>query len=291
MSNSMYPQTPPYHRPDPSQPSGNQPPPPTDDEIIESTGKGGFNMWSALQTIISVAIVTATLFTMWNPSNIFSNQMLERMFQSAGLSDSKPTSIPLTPTTAPRPRIGIVAGHWGNDSGAVCPDGLKEVELNQEIATLVRDDLVSEGYDVDLMQEKDSRLFEYTALAMVSIHNDSCDYINNEATGFKVAAAMSSVFPEKASRLTACLIDRYGAITKMKFHANTITKDMTNYHNFNEINSQTTAAIIETGFMNLDRQILTEHADVVARGISQGILCFIRNEDLNNQPTQEATPQ
>jgi N-acetylmuramoyl-L-alanine amidase len=287
----MYPQTPPYHRPDPSKSSANQTPPPTDDEIIESSGRGGFSMWSALQTVISVAIVTATLFTMWNPSNIFSNQMLERMFQSAGLSDIKPTSIPLTPTPAPRPRIGIVAGHWGNDSGAVCPDGLKEVELNQEIATLVRDELVSEGYDVDLLQEKDSRLFEYTALAMVSIHNDSCDYINNEATGFKVAAAMSSVFPEKASRLTACMIDRYGAITQMKFHANTITKDMTNYHNFNEINSQTTAAIIETGFMNLDRQILTEHADVVARGISQGILCFIRNEDLNNQPTQEATPQ
>lgn len=291
MSNSIFPKEPPFHKSDRPSSEGRHPPPSIEDEIIESPGKGGFNMWSALQTIISVAIVTATLFTMWNPSNIFSNQMLERMFQSAGLSDEKPTAIPLTPTTAPRPRIGIVAGHWGNDSGAVCPDGLKEVELNQEIATLVRDELVSEGYDVDLLQEKDSRLFEYTALAMVSIHNDSCDYVNNEATGFKVAAAMSSIFPEKASRLTACLIDRYGAITKMKFHANTITKDMTNYHNFNEINSQTTAAIIETGFMNLDRQILTEHADVVARGISQGILCFIRNEDLNNQPTQEATPQ
>jgi N-acetylmuramoyl-L-alanine amidase len=248
-------------------------------------------MWSALQTIISIAIVTATLFTMWNPSNIFSNQLLDRMFQTAGLSETKPTLVPLTPTTAPRPRIGIVSGHWGNDSGAVCPDGLKEVELNLKIATLVRDDLVSEGYDVDLMQEKDERLFEYTALAMVSIHNDSCDYVNNEATGFKVAAAMSSVFPEKASRLTACLTDRYSAVTNMKFHANTITKDMTNYHTFNEIHNQTTAAIIETGFMNLDRQILTERTDLVARGITQGILCFIRNEDLNNQPTQEATPQ
>jgi N-acetylmuramoyl-L-alanine amidase len=291
MANPIFPQKPLYPRPEPTQPSVTQTPPSMDDEVIEPVGKSGFNMWSALQTIISVAIVTATLFTMWNPSNIFSNQMLERMFQSAGLSDTKPTTIPLTPTPSPRPRIGIVAGHWGNDSGAVCPDGLKEVELNLKIATLVRDDLVSEGYDVDLLQEKDKRLFEYTALAMVSIHNDSCDYINNEATGFKVAAAMSSVFPEKASRLTACMVDRYSAVTNLKFHANTITKDMTNYHNFNEINSQTTAAIIETGFMNLDRQILTERSDLVARGITQGILCFIRNEDLNNRPTQEATPQ
>ncbi|MEI8131096.1 MAG: N-acetylmuramoyl-L-alanine amidase, partial [Leptolinea sp.] len=205
MSNSEYPPETPSRRPEPTQSPITQPSPSMDDETIESSGKNGFNMWSALQTIISFAIVTATLFTMWNPSNIFSNQMFERMFQSAGIGEIKPTTIPLTPTPAPRPRIGIVAGHWGNDSGAVCADGLKEVELNQKIATLVRDDLVSEGYDVDLLQEKDERLFEYTALAMVSIHNDSCEYINNEATGFKVAAAMSSVFPEKASRLTACM--------------------------------------------------------------------------------------
>lgn len=261
-----------------------------DDEFTEQVQRVGFNMWGALQTIISVAIVMATVFTMWNPSNIFSNQILDRMFRSSSDSNLQPTSVPLTPTTSPRPRIGIVAGHWGNDSGAVCQNGLTEVELNQKIATLVRDDLVNEGYDVDLLQEKDERLYEYTALALVSIHNDSCDYINNEATGFKVAAAMSSIFPEKASRLTACLVDRYGSITNLRYHANTITKDMTNYHTFNEINGHTTAAIIETGFMNLDYQILTERTDLVARGISQGVLCFIRNEDLNNIPTQEPTP-
>jgi N-acetylmuramoyl-L-alanine amidase len=261
-----------------------------DDDLTEVPGYSGFNMWSALQTIFSVAIVMATLFTMWNPSNIFSNQILDRMFRSSSINATLPTEIPLTPTPSPRPRIGIVAGHWGNDSGAVCADGLTEVELNQNIATLVRDDLVNEGYEVDLLQEKDSRLFEYKALALVSIHNDSCDYINNEATGFKVATAMSSVYPEKSARLTACLSDRYGSITNMKFHAGTVTKDMTNYHTFNEIDADTTAAIIETGFMNLDRQILTQHSDLVARGISQGILCFIRNEDLNNKPTQEPSP-
>jgi N-acetylmuramoyl-L-alanine amidase len=261
-----------------------------DDESLEPVSNTGFNMWSALQTVFSVAIVIATLFTMWNPSNIFSNQILDRMFKSTSFNEVVPTNIPMTPTASPKPRIGIVAGHWGNDSGAVCQDGLTEVELNQKIATLVRDDLVNEGYDVDLLQEKDDRLFEYLALALVSIHNDSCDYINNEATGFKVAAAMSSVYPEKATRLTACLVDRYGSVTNMKYHANTITKDMTNSHTFNEINTDTTAAIIETGFMNLDHQILVERTDLIARGISQGILCFIRNEDLNNQPTQEPTP-
>jgi hypothetical protein len=42
----------------------------------------------------------------------------------------------------------------------------------------------------------------YQASTLVSIHNDSCEYVNDEATGFKVAAAMSSPFPEKANRLT-----------------------------------------------------------------------------------------
>jgi N-acetylmuramoyl-L-alanine amidase len=53
---------------------------------------------------------------------------------------------------------------------------------------------------------------------------------------------------------------------------------MTNYHAFNEINSDTPAAIIEIGFMNLDREILTQHQDVIAKGIASGILCFVRNE-------------
>ncbi|BCY18708.1 MAG: N-acetylmuramoyl-L-alanine amidase [Chloroflexi bacterium] len=261
-----------------------------DDDFIDSSEAAGFNMWGALQTVFSVAIVMATLFTMWNPSNLFSNQILDRMFRSSAINATLPTEIPLTPTPSPKPRIGIVAGHWGNDSGAVCQDGYTEVELNQKIASLVRDDLVNEGYEVDLLQEKDERLFEYAALALVSIHNDSCDYINNDASGFKVAAAMSSVYPEKSSRLLACLTDRYGSITNMKFHAGTVTKDMTNYHTFSEIHADTTAAIIETGFMNLDRQILTEHTDLVARGISQGVLCFIRNEDLNIKPTQDILP-
>jgi N-acetylmuramoyl-L-alanine amidase len=60
-----------------------------------------------------------------------------------------------------------------------------------------------------------------------------------------------------------------------------VTGDMSNYHAFSEINPNTPAAIIETGFMNLDRQILTEKPDLIADGITSGILCFIRNEDVN----------
>ena len=66
---------------------------------------------------------------------------------------------------------------------------------------------------------------------------------------------------------------------------------MLEYHVFNEINNQTPAAIIETGFMNLDRTFLTEHTDLVAKGVSDGILCFVRNESVNIKlPTPTNAP-
>ncbi len=231
--------------------------------------------FSALSTILTVALVLATLFTLWTPANLFSNQMLDNFFQAW---QANPTLTMPTPTPSPRPRIGIVAGHWGNDSGSVCSDGLTEMSVNLELATRVQQQLLAEGYEVDLLQEFDEKLYDYQALALVSIHNDSCDYVNDEATGFKVAAAAASAYPEKADRLAACLIDRYTKTTGMSYHANTVTDDMTQYHSFREINTNTTAAIIETGFLNLDRRILTEQPDLVAQGITNGVLCYIKNQ-------------
>jgi N-acetylmuramoyl-L-alanine amidase len=154
-----------------------------------------------------------------------------------------------------------------------------------DIANRVRESLILEGFDVDLLAEFDPRLTGYRALALVSIHADSCEYINDEATGFKVAAAMSTYYPEQATRLTTCLRVRYAEITNLDFHAGSVTNDMTNYHAFGEINNETPAAIIEIGFMNLDRKILTEQPDLLAQGITAGILCYVRNEDISSQPT------
>ena len=102
-----------------------------------------------------------------------------------------------------------------------------------------------------------------------------------------MAAALDSAYPEKATRLTNCLIDRYGKTTGLAFKANT-TDDMTSYHAFGEVNTETTAAIIEAGYLNLDQQILTKNPEIVAQGIVDGLLCFIRNENVvpvNTTPT------
>jgi len=239
----------------------------------------GFSIVQSLQTVFSVAIIVATLLTLWTPSNLFSDKLFERMIQAVQAGQTPQAPFP-TLTPAPRPLIGIVAGHWGNDSGAVCSDGLTEGDVNLRIATLIKQNLITEGYDVDLLQEFDPKLFQYQALALVSIHNDSCVFVNNDATGFKVAAAVSTLFPEKADRLTGCMINRYHMTTGLPYHVNTITNDMTSYHAFNEINTNTTAAIIETGFLNLDREILTKQPDVIAKGVTAGILCYVRNETI-----------
>ena len=252
--------------------------------------RGRVRSLRALQTTLGVAILLATLFTALPSQGLVSGNVYERL--SLLLTPQQVDTI-LTPQ--PQIRIGIVAGHSGNDSGAVCRDGngevtLTEADINLEIAALVQQQLTQRGYQVDLLREFDTRLNGYRALAIISIHNDSCEYVNDEATGFKVAAALNTNDLNRANRLTACLVDRYQAITNMTFHAGSITGDMREYHAFREIDPSTVAAIIETGFLNLDREMLTKQTDRVAAGVAEGILCFANNENVEPTPIPNLTP-
>lgn len=240
-----------------------------------------------------IAVLLATVFVAWTPTS----------FNASSFSDK--LALLLTPQPARNPaaepiqqaavRIGIVAGHHGNDSGAVCVDSagkitLTEADVNYKIASLVQKKLVERGYQVDLLNEFDTRLNGYRAAAIVSIHNDSCNYINDQATGFKVAAALNTRDTNRANRLLACLVDRYHAATGLRFHPGSITPDMTSYHAFSEVDPNTVAAIIETGFLNLDQEILTQHTDQVADGVVNGILCFVNNENVEPTPIPTGSP-
>lgn len=239
--------------------------------------RASMNVFAQLTTILAVSALLATLFTAFTPLGLLPAGLSEWALDMLSGSGNTGSAFP-TPTPRPLPVIGIVAGHWGNDSGAVCSDGLTEVEVNLEIATRVKENLTAAGFDVDLLQEFDDKLEGYSALALVSIHADTCQYIDDNATGFKVAPSLVTEAEEKSRRLVACLSSRYQSVTGMRFHPSSITDHMSNYHTFNEISSNTTAAIIETGFLNLDRQVLTQRPELIAEGISQGILCYIYNE-------------
>jgi N-acetylmuramoyl-L-alanine amidase len=173
-------------------------------------------------------------------------------------------------------RVGIVAGHRGYDSGAMCSDGLTEAEINFAVAQRVVALLEHMGYDVDLLDEFDDRLEGYRAEALVSIHTDSCDVPG--ASGFKVARVANSAVPEVEDRLVECLQREYAAATGLFYHANSITFDMTEYHAFYEIAPETPGVIIEIGFMGDDRYLLLFQQERVAMGIVEGIVCFVEGE-------------
>jgi len=65
---------------------------------------------------------------------------------------------------------------------------------------------------------------------------------------------------------------------------------MREYHAFREIDPSTVAAIIETGFLNLDREILTRETERVAAGVVDGILCFANNENIEPANIPGLTP-
>jgi N-acetylmuramoyl-L-alanine amidase len=171
-------------------------------------------------------------------------------------------------------RVGIVAGHSGNDSGAVCPDGLTEAEVNMAAAQAVVLSLEARGVTADLLEEFDDRLDGYHADAFVSVHADSCEV---DFSGFKVASLEGG--SDASEQLAVCLWDRYEAATGLARHPSTITYDMTKYHAFREIAPSTPAAIIEIGFLRSDRELLTQETERVAQGIVDGIECFINPEE------------
>ncbi|MBC7263782.1 MAG: N-acetylmuramoyl-L-alanine amidase [Chloroflexi bacterium] len=188
-------------------------------------------------------------------------------------SGPTPRPSPMAIPTHSGPRIGIVAGHWQYDSGAVCPDGLREVDINLAVARRVVAILQAHGYDVDLLAEFDEAIQGYRADAFVAIHSDSCEWWG--VSGFKVARVSNSAVPEAEDRLVECLWRKYERATGLARHENSITPDMQWYHAFRKIDPETPGAIIELGFMSEDRDMLLNHQDALAQGVAQGILCFL----------------
>ncbi len=175
-------------------------------------------------------------------------------------------------TQSPGPLlIGIISGHKGYGGGALCADGLTEVQVNQNIAEKVVNRLQTDGIKAVLLDEFDARLGTFAGTAVVSIHSDSCDYINELATGYKIAPS----FYTDSLALEACLEQAYGEATQMRYHANTITPEMTDYHAFRTLPQGVPAVIIEVGFMNRDREMLTTGADRPVNGVVNGIACYL----------------
>lgn len=168
------------------------------------------------------------------------------------------------------PRVGVIAGHAGFDSGASCPDGLSEVEVTRRATQALAGELARSGYRVEVLEEFDRRLPGYRAQVLLSLHADSCI----PYSGFKVARLEASSIPAEDDRLVSCLYQEYGRVTGLPRHESTITHDMTAYHALQEKDPRTPGAIIEMGFLGGDREILLRQ-EVIARGLAQAVRCYL----------------
>ncbi len=246
--------------------------------------------WTTVRNVLIVvaaAVLVSTIFSLWTRPNFFSDEFragLNKVQATQRVISIQPSPLP---TDAHQVRIGIIAGHSGrpqdpsfeSDPGAVCPDGLTELSINEAVARQVVTTLSQERYMVDLLTEFDPRLTNYQADVLVSIHTNDCQDYGAAGTGFNAASASARQTTRgKDEKLLACLISQYAATTGLPQHYG-LTYDMTEYHTFDEVAIDTPTAIIETGFMGNDRAFLTERQDLIAQGIVNGIRCFLLPDD------------
>jgi N-acetylmuramoyl-L-alanine amidase len=173
-------------------------------------------------------------------------------------------------------RVGLISGHAGFDSGAICEDELGKVTLTEaevvaEITKLAAKQLRRHGYDVLVLEEYDHQLTGLQAAVLLSLHADSCLF----ASGYKAAYYVRSQTPMAGDRILDCINRHYAGETGLVEDRNTITTDMTEYHAFRKVDQNTPAAILELGYLGGDRVLLTENPEVAAKGVADSLLCFL----------------
>jgi N-acetylmuramoyl-L-alanine amidase len=240
-------------------------------------------VFRAVFVMIISAGVMATILSWFTDPGALTREA--RLGLGVALYADRPTA---TPTLAPTPNwartIGIVSGHRGPgqvaayDPGAVCADDLRENDINFGVASKIVVALRDRGYRVELLDEFDPRLNDFQAAALVSIHSNDCRDYGEAVSGFLVSKAAAKPGGGPDDRLAECIAERYNQMTGLERRFG-LTVDMTDYHSFREIHPLTAAAIIELGFMRADREKLTMEQDTLARGVVEGILCFLEPVD------------
>lgn len=196
----------------------------------------------------------------------------------------------LPPPVVPGPRrVAIQAGHWKAEEapdefpnlrfqGGGSVAGIDEVSLNLDIAEHVAGILRAEGIIVDVLPATIPP--GYVADAFISLHADDDGF--GSATGFKIVHGFYRGPFEQA--LVDAVTTEYAKATMLPVNDD-VTEDMTDYYAFawfryeHALAPHTPAAIIEMGYLSNrdDRAILTDTPEVVAQGLANGVLRFLRS--------------
>ena len=194
------------------------------------------------------------------------------------------------------PKVGLQVGHWKNDelpdeldrlkgSTGASVDSFKEWELNHKIALQTAEILEEKGIEVDIIPATVPE--KYWADVFVAIHADGNE--SSYISGYKVAGPWRRHF-NKSDRLVELIDDSYGKETDLIKDEN-ISRNMRGYYAFSwwrydhSIHPMTSAVIIETGFITNynDRKLLNEQPEKPAKGIANGIVDFLIEQDLMNE--------
>jgi N-acetylmuramoyl-L-alanine amidase len=138
----------------------------------------------------------------------------------------------------------------------------------------VADLLIQAGYVVEMLNEWDARLQDYRANTLISIHTNTCENLGFGANGFNVSAWERSPMVDRDNQLVDCMVNSYAQWTGLPRHFGS-PPDLVDYHAFRKVSVDTPTVIVELGFMFADRQLLTERPDDMARGLFEGLLCFL----------------
>lgn len=191
------------------------------------------------------------------------------------------------------PRVGLQVGHWKNEA---VPDelhrlrgntganggGLDEWEVNMQIAQETGALLESRGITVDILSATVPHY--YWADVFVAIHADGSEDITK--SGFKAATPRRDL-SKKADILLKSIETSYAESTGLTIDPN-ITRNMKGYYAFSywryehAVHPMTTSLILETGFLTnpQDRRIIVNQSELSARGLADGILNFLKSENL-----------
>ncbi|MFA6082345.1 MAG: N-acetylmuramoyl-L-alanine amidase [Patescibacteria group bacterium] len=233
-----------------------------------------------LSAVFFIIVLSCAVLLLYNANN-------QPLSTSASATASQPLS-----TADPAPRVGIQIGHldvdklpgelsklWWNFGAQV--GNYTEIATVTKIAELAKQYLNDKGVMVDLLPATIPEGYE--ADCFVSIHADGNDY--DYVSGYKVA---SSVFDtsSRSTKLAELIETAYQTSTKMDQDKN-ITTDMTEYYAFNfikyqhAISASTPGVIIEVGYITnaTDRKTIIKQPSLSARGISDGVLAFLDDQN------------
>lgn len=239
-----------------------------------------FPVSRGIQTVVSTAILVATLFTLWNPRKIFGTPNIYDLFQPEAAIE---TAINNLGTNDGIIQIGILAGHWENSTGEVCADGTIEADINYKIANRVKLDLEEKKYQVDLFPEFGLDLLNYNADAMVAVYSGSCLQNPLPPSGFKIGTSLTEENPDIVNKLAVCLAENYQESTHLAFTYEVINPDHLSYHIFRDIHPDTPIVLIEIGMLSTDRDLIENRTTSIVDGITAGIECFLENTASNTK--------